>query len=544
MANKNLQAPALPSNEPILDYIPGSNERLALEAGLETVAKECPHIPVIINGRAEASSLPKKSVVMPHNHRHVLATYAPASEDQIRSAITGALKARRPWAERTFEERLAVFEKAADLIAGPRRGIFNAATMHGQSKNCFQAEIDSACELVDFFRFNAHFYREILTEQPISTEQALNRTEYRGLEGFISAITPFNFSAIAGNLPVAPAMAGNVVLWKPSNTQLLAAFYTYQILVECGLPDGVIQFLPSEGASFGRTILSSSDFAGLHFTGSTHTFETLWKGCAENLSKYKTFPRLVGETGGKNFVYAHESADPKALITALVRGAFEYQGQKCSAASRAYIPESLWKKIKPELIETIQSLKPAPVTDFKALINAVIDQASFSNMMRVFAKAKEQSSASLLVGGNGDSTTGYFIEPTLYEVSDPGSFLMTEEFFGPCLAVYPYKDQEPTASVIKLVNESTEYGLTGAILGQDPLWIKEATAGLSESAGNFYINDKPTGAVVGQQPFGGARKSGTNDKAGSKINLYRWLSPRLVKTTYYSPTQISYPFQM
>lgn len=534
----------MPQNEPILEYRAASPERQKLESALLKISSDRPEIYPVINGKEVRDVAPSQTVSMPHRHGHKLANYSLATEDTIQKSIDGALRVRRDWAKTPWEDRLKIFEKAADLIAGPKRAEFNAATMHGQSKNCFQAEIDSACELVDFFRFNAHFYREILNEQPISTPQATNRLEYRGLEGFVTAITPFNFTAIAGNLPVSAAMAGNVVLWKPSNTQLLAAYHTYQILKECGLPDGVIQFLPSQGSKFGKVTLSDPNFAGLHFTGSTEVFQTLWAESSKNLTKYKTFPRLVGETGGKNFVFAHPSADPIALKTALVRGAYEYQGQKCSAASRAYIPRSLWNNLKDDLTQTIHSLSTGPVDDFKHLVNAVIDEASYDNMMRAFERAKSDSGTELCTGGSGDKSVGYFVRPTLYQVSNPKSFLMREEFFGPCLAVFVYDDSQSFEDLYKLIEETTDYGLTGAILAQDTKWLEEATLALNEAAGNFYINDKPTGAVVAQQPFGGARKSGTNDKAGSKVNLYRWLSPRVVKTTLQSPREIFYPSQM
>lgn len=529
-----------PINEPIYSYAPGDPRRASLQSRLESMSKEKLEIPCIIGGK-EVHTGNKRTVVMPHDHGHVLAEFHLAGPEELAAAAQAALDAKADWEKLPWNERAAIFLKAADQIAGPLRDTFNAATMLGQSKSVFQAEIDAACELVDFLRFNAHFYEKILREQPISSPGIWNTLEYRPLEGFVLAITPFNFTAIAANLPAAPAMLGNTVVWKPSDTQILSAYYTMKLFKEVGLPDGVINFVPAEGPLTSQILLHQRDLAGVHFTGSTQTFQSIFKTVGENISSYRTYPRLVGETGGKDFVFAHPSADENALVAALVRGAFEYQGQKCSAASRAYIPKNLWLKIKDRLVSEIKTIRLGDVRDFSCFMNAVIDRRSFEKISGHLDFVKKSQDAQFIVGGTARGEKGYFVDPTVVETRQPKFKTMVEEIFGPVLTVYPYAEQDflPT---LKLCDETSAYALTGAIFAQDRSVVALMKDQLRNAAGNFYINDKPTGAVVGQQPFGGARASGTNDKAGSPLNLYRWLSARTIKETLIPPRDYRYPF--
>ncbi len=530
-----------PVNEPVLTYAPGSPERVRLKKRLDEMSKERVEIPCYIGGRAVRTGRTRK-VVMPHDHGHVLAEFHLAGPAEIQQAIEASLKAKAEWENLKPEHRAEIFLKAADLLAGPWRETLNAATMLGQSKNAYQAEIDAACELIDFLRFNVAFYADILKVQPISVPGIKNSTDWRPLEGFVAAITPFNFTAIAGNLPAAPAMLGNTVVWKPSDTQMLAAHYTYQLFEKAGLPAGVINMLGAEGPDFGQAVLSHAELAGVHFTGSTPTFQWIWKTAAENLGRYRAYPRLVGETGGKDFVFAHPSADREALTTALIRGAFEYQGQKCSAASRAYIPRSVWSAIQGPLVEQARGLKMGDVRDFRNFVNAVIDERSFKKISGYLDQARADSSkVKVLAGGRGDSKRGYFIEPTLLETTDPKYRTMTDELFGPVLSLYVYDDAR-VEEALQLCESSSAYGLTGAVFSQDRAELDRMSRVLRHAAGNFYLNDKPTGAVVAQQPFGGGRASGTNDKAGSPLNLYRWFSPRTIKETLEPPKDYRYPF--
>jgi len=503
------------------------------------MAKERIEIPLIIGGREVRTGNTRK-VVMPHSHGEVLAEFHLAGKTELEQAAQASLKAKAAWENLPWNERAAIFLKAADLLAGPWRDTLNAATMLGQSKNAFQAEIDSACELIDFFRFNASFYQRIQNEQPLSAPGIWNKMEWRPLEGFVVAITPFNFTAIAGNLPAAPAMLGNTVVWKPSDTQMLSAYYIMKLFEAAGLPAGVINLVAADGPLTSEVLLSNPNLAGVHFTGSTQTFQTIWKTVGANISNYKTYPRLVGETGGKDFVFAHSSADPEAIITALIRGSFEYQGQKCSAASRAYIPSSLWEKIKDRLISQTNDLKMGDVRDFRNFVNAVIDERSFDKIAGTLDEAKQISDTKILAGGTFSKEKGFFVRPTLLHTTNPHSKTMVEELFGPVLTTFVYEDKK-WEEILKVCDETSPYALTGAIFAQDRGIVSQMTKALTHSAGNFYVNDKPTGAVVGQQPFGGARKSGTNDKAGSPLNLYRWLSPRTIKETFNPPIQTSYP---
>ncbi len=527
-----------PINEPIRSYAPGTPERAALKARLKAMEGERPDIPVVIGGKEIRTGETGKAV-SPHKHKHVTATYHKATAADVRAAIASGKKAWKEWSEWTWEERAAVFLKAADLLATTHRDTLNAATMLGQSKTAFQSEIDAACELIDFFRFNVAFARELCAEQPINGPGVWNQSEYRALEGFVYAVTPFNFTAIGGNLPTAPALMGNVVLWKPAASAMLSAWHTLQLLHEAGLPPGVINFLPGDPVMISEIALAHEDLAGVHFTGSTGVFNSMWSTIGQNMGKYRSYPRIVGETGGKDFILAHPSADVAALAVAIVRGAFEYQGQKCSAASRVYIPKSLWPEVKARVVAMMEEIKVGDVNDFTNFMGAVIDQRAFDRISGYLKTAKK--SAKIIAGGKADGTTGWFIDPTLVQTTDPQYQLMCEEIFGPVLTAFVYDDAK-WGETLKLVDRTSPYALTGAVFSQDRAAVREAHAALRHAAGNFYVNDKCTGAVVGQQPFGGARASGTNDKAGSKLNLTRWVSARTVKETFAPPTDFRYPF--
>lgn len=531
-----------PLNEPVLSYAPGSAERARLKAVLAELKNAYFDIPMIIGGR-EVRTANTVAVHPPHEIAHTIGHFHEGGKAEIEAAVSAALDARESWAAMPWEDRAAIFLKAADLIASKYRPYMNGSTMLGQSKNAFQAEIDSACEIIDFLRFNVHFLSDIYRQQPISGPGMHNRVEYRPLEGFVLAVTPFNFTAIGGNLPTAPAMCGNVVVWKCAHTQVFSANFFMKVLIEAGLPDGVINLVFASGPTVGDVCFSHPDFAGVHFTGSTGVFNQMWKTVGENMSKYKSYPRMVGETGGKDFVIAHPSADADAVATGLLRGAFEYQGQKCSAASRCYIPSNLAEAVKEKLVAGVRSFKMGTVEDFSNFINAVIDEKSFDKLAASIEGAKKDAKASILVGGGYDKSVGYFIEPTVIETTDPKYVTMCEELFGPVLTLFVY-DEGKFEETLELVDETSPYALTGAVFSRDRSAIELATRKLRNAAGNFYINDKPTGAVVGQQPFGGARASGTNDKAGSILNLYRWLSARTIKETFTPPTDYRYPFQM
>jgi 1-pyrroline-5-carboxylate dehydrogenase len=529
-----------PKNEPVRSYAPGSNEVKSLISTYKKMWKEKVEIPMVINGK-EVKTDEKITLHSPQDHKHNLGFYYKGGKKQVTEAINSCLKSREEWANLPWEQRASIFLKAADLLAGPYRDRINAATMIGQGKNVFQAEIDSACEAIDFLRFNVQFMTELYAEQPISDAGIWNRSEYRPLEGFTYAITPFNFTAIALNLPVSMAMMGNVVVWKPSDKQIYSAKVIMDVLIEAGLPAGVINMVFSDGAETSKQILEHPDFSGIHFTGSTTVFQSLWKQIGENIHKYKTYPRIVGETGGKDFVVAHPTAIPAQVATGLVRGAFEYQGQKCSAASRAYIPKSIWKEVKKIMGEQLADIKVGTPEDPSHFVNAVIDKNSFEKCKGYIERAKKSKDAKVIFGGGCDDKKGWFVEPTVIEATNPHYESMEEEIFGPILTLYVYEDKDWTKT-LKLVDETSPYALTGAIFAQDRYAINEATKALENAAGNFYINDKPTGAVVGQQPFGGARASGTNDKAGSKMNLLRWVSARSIKENFLSPTDYKYPF--
>jgi 1-pyrroline-5-carboxylate dehydrogenase len=539
MANGFFNVPA-PKNEPVKGYAPGSAERAELKAMLKTLKKQERDIPMYIGGQqVRTGNLQRLSP--PHDHQHTLGHFHLGSAEHVQQAIDAALAARPQWAALAWEERAAIFLKAAELLAGPYRAKLNAATMLGQSKNAFQAEIDAACELIDFFRFNVHFMQQIYQQQPESAPGMWNRLEHRPLEGFLFALTPFNFTSIAGNLPSAPAMMGNVVVWKPANTQIYSAQVLMELFQEAGVPDGVINLVYVDGPVAGDVIFKHRDFAGIHFTGSTGVFNNIWKTIGENVSRYRTYPRVVGETGGKDFILAHSSANAKEVATAITRGAFEFQGQKCSAASRAYIPSNLWDEVRQYLIEDLKSFKMGDVEDFSNFINAVISEASFDKLARYIDNAKNDESVEILAGGNYDKSKGYFIEPTILVAKDPQYVTMCEELFGPVLTLHVY-DSQNFEQTLELVDNTSPYALTGAIFAKDRYAVDLATKKLVHAAGNFYINDKPTGAVVGQQPFGGARASGTNDKAGSILNLLRWVSPRTIKETFVPPVDYRYPF--
>ena len=526
-------------NEPIKSYAPGTEERKSLQKKYDELWNTVTEVPQVINGKEVKGT--KKTLTSPHDHQHAIANYYEGNADDVKNAIKTALEAREKWANMPWEHRASIFLKAADLVAGPYRDALNAATMAGQSKTAFQAEIDAACELADFLRFNVQYMADIYGEQPASSDGIWNRVEYRPLEGFLYAVTPFNFTAIAGNLPSCMAMMGNVVVWKPAYTQLLSAKFLMDIFREAGVPDGVINMIITEPVETTKICLGHEDFAGIHFTGSTKVFRSFWTEIGNNISTYKTYPRIVGETGGKDFIVAHSAADRKAVITALTRGAFEFQGQKCSAASRAYIPASMYDEVIEGVKKDLESIKMGSPRDFSNFVTAVIDEKAFDRIANYIDEAKNSNDAEVVVGGNHDKSKGYFIEPTIIKVNDPHYKTMEEEIFGPVLSLYVYDDAK-WKETLKLVDETSAYALTGAILSQDRYAIVEATEALKNAAGNFYINDKPTGAVVGQQPFGGARLSGTNDKAGSAQNLLRWVSPRLIKETFVPPTDYRYPF--
>jgi 1-pyrroline-5-carboxylate dehydrogenase len=532
----------MPFNEPVLSYAPGSPERKRLKEVLNELKKQQIDVPMYI-GSKEVRTNKKVALHPPHEINHTLGYFNAGDEKHVRQAIDAALAAKESWANTSWETRANIFLKVADLMATKYRPYMNAATMLGQSKNVFQAEIDAACELIDFLRFNVHFLSEIYKQQPISGSGMHNRMEYRPLEGFVLAVTPFNFTAIGGNLPTSAAMCGNVVIWKCANTQVYSAQMFMRILKEAGLPDGVINLIFVDGPTVGKVCFNHRDFAGVHFTGSTGVFNNMWETIGKNMAMYKSYPRIVGETGGKDFVIAHKSADVDVLVTALLRGAFEYQGQKCSAASRAYIPSNLADEVKKKLIEGIKSFKMGSPEDFTNFINAVIDEKSFENIKRYIDNAKKDPKAQIWVGGKCDKKEGYFIQPTIIEAKDPKYVSMCEEIFGPVLTVYIYPANR-FEQTLDLVNNTSPYALTGSIIAKDRDAVELATNKLRNAAGNFYINDKPTGAVVGQQPFGGARGSGTNDKAGSILNLYRWLSARTIKETFNPPVDYRYPFML
>ena len=533
--------PPAPTNEPNLTYAPGAPERATLVAEIEKLQKTQKTLHAYIGGRWRAGGGAEIPVVQPHDHQHVLGTMKNSTQADARPAITAASPAAPQWRDMTFDDRAAVLLKAADLLAGPWRQRLNAATMLGQSKTAFQAEIDSACELVDFWRFNVHYAKQILTDQPIANSPGVwNRTDHRPLEGFVYAITPFNFTAIAGNLPTAPVLMGNTVLWKPSSTQQLAASLTMELLEEAGMPPGVINMLPGDGLAVSEVALAHPDLAGIHFTGSTPLFQRLWKTVGENIARYRSYPRLVGETGGKDFIVAHASADPDVLRTAMIRGAFEFQGQKCSAASRAYVARSVWNKMKDSFLSEIESLTVGDPTDFSHFMGAVIDDRAFARHRAAIDRAKRSGKLDILAGGTLDDTVGWFVRPTVFFMGYPTYDIFTTEYFGPILAVHVFDDGD-FEKVVHAMESSTPYALTGSIIARDRRTIAWAQETLRFAAGNFYVNDKPTGAVVGQQPFGGGRASGTNDKAGSAANLLRWTSPRSIKETFDPPTDYRYP---
>jgi 1-pyrroline-5-carboxylate dehydrogenase len=530
----------IPVNEPVRSYAPGTPEREAIKARLDEMAKEPVDIPLVIGGK-DVRTGETEELCMPHDHGHVLGTWHKAGPDEIRAAIAATRKAWGEWASWPWEERAAVFLKAADLLAGPWRDTVNAATMLGQSKTIHQAEIDAACELVDFWRFNVHFAEKIYEEQPMSAPGMWNRMDHRPLEGFVYAVTPFNFTSIGGNLPTAPAIMGGVSIWKPSRTSILSNYYVMRVLQEAGLPDGVVNFMLGSGGPITEALVTSRDFAGLHYTGSTEVFQMLWGRISDNLRNYRNYPRIVGETGGKDFVLAHASCDVRELVTALVRGAFEYQGQKCSAVSRAYVPRSIWPQVEEGLAEMVSSIKMGDPRDFRNFMCAVIDEGAFKKIGLYIEEAKNGDDMEIVLGGGCEGDKGWFVEPTVVLSKEPKTRLMCEEIFGPVLTVHVYPDGK-WRETLGLVDATSEYALTGAVFARERRAIDEAARALRYTAGNFYINDKPTGAVVGQQPFGGGRASGTNDKAGSRLNLIRWISPRSIKETHAPPKDYRYPF--
>ncbi|GIN37192.1 MULTISPECIES: L-glutamate gamma-semialdehyde dehydrogenase [Heyndrickxia] len=539
MSNGIFKIPT-PLNEPGNSYAPGTKERETLKAELKRQSNIVVDIPVIINGE-EVKTDTVKQVVMPHDHQHVLANYSQAGEKELRDSIEAAMAAKEAWANMPWEHRASIFLKAADLISGPYRDLMNAATMLGQSKTVIQAEIDSAQELADFLRFGVDYANQVYQIQPDSMKNIWNRTDYRPLDGFVLAISPFNFTAIGGNLPSAPAMMGNVVVWKPATTSILANYYFMRILEEAGLPKGVINFVPSRGSQVSEVVLTDPRMSGFHFTGSTSTFQTIWKNVGENIANYKSYPRLVGETGGKDFVFAHETAQADKVVANLVRGAFEYQGQKCSAASRAYIPASMWEKVKAGLLEQTAKLKVGDVRDFTNFMGAVIDKAAFDSITSYIEYAKASEEAEIIAGGTYDDSVGYFIQPTIIVTTNPNFKTMVEEIFGPVLTIYVYENDK-LEETLDAVDTASMYALTGAIFAQDRGAIMHLERRLSGAAGNFYINDKPTGAMINQQPFGGSRGSGTNDKAGSVFNMIRWTTPRVIKENFAPTAEIAYPF--
>lgn len=529
-----------PANEPVKSYLAGSPERVALEKELERQSNIVVDIPIIIGGKEIRTGNTGK-VTCPHDHKHVLATYHKVGKEEIEMAIEAAMEAQKEWRKTPWTTRAAIAMKMAELLATKYRPILNASCMLGQSKNIYQAEIDSACETIDFFRYNVHYASKIYQMQPKNGAGNINHTEFRPLEGFVLAVTPFNFTSIASNLCMTPVLMGNVALWKPSTTALLSNYYLMQLYKEAGLPDGVINFLPGSGALIGEVATQSKYFAGIHFTGSTSTFNSLWRQAGENLGKYIGYPRLVGETGGKDFIFVHPSADPKAVATAAFCGAFEFQGQKCSAASRMYIPKSLWSEVLEDMKRMASEVKMGDVKDPSNFINAVIDEASFDKCKSYIDYAEAAEDAKIVIGGKCDKSVGYFVSPTVIETSNPHFKSMEEEIFGPILTVYPY-DDDKVAETVKLCDETSPYGLTGAVFGKDRMAVEKISEELCYAAGNFYINDKPTGAVVGMQPFGGARASGTDDKAGGEFNLIRWVIPRVIKETLVSPTDYRYSY--
>ena len=530
----------VPANEPVKAYLEGSPERIALDAELERQYNTVLDIPIIIGGKEIRTGNTGK-VVCPHDHKHVLATFHKVGEKEVQMAIDAAMEAHKVWSRTPWTTRAAIVMKMAELLATKYRPIMNAACMLGQSKNIYQAEIDSACETIDFFRYNVHYASKIYNMQPKNGVGNINNTEFRPLEGFVLAVTPFNFTSIASNLCMTPVLMGNVALWKPSTTSTLSNYYLMQLYKEAGLPDGVINFLPGSGALIGKVATSSKWFSGIHFTGSTGTFNSLWKQAGENLGKYVSYPRLVGETGGKDFIFVHPSADVKAVATAAFCGAYEFQGQKCSAASRMYVPKSLWPQVLSIMKQYASEVKMGDVRDHSNFINAVIDEASWNNIDGYLKYAEESADAKIVMGGHRDKSVGYFVEPTIIETTNPHFKSMEEEIFGPVLTVFPY-DDDKVDEAVKLCDETSPYGLTGAVFGRDRLAVEKIADGLRYAAGNFYINDKPTGAVVGMQPFGGARASGTNDKAGGEFNLIRWVIPRVIKETLVSPTDYRYTY--
>lgn len=529
-----------PINEPVKVYAPGSSDKTLLKKALAQIASEEWDIPLVIGGKEVRTGNTGK-VVMPHNHKHVLATYHKAGEKEVQMAIDAAMRAHKQWSEFPWVERASIMMRAAELFATKYRYLLNASVMLGQSKNPFQAEIDAPCELIDFLRFSAYYAGQIYADQPYSDTGILNRMEYRALEGFVFSLTPFNFTSIAGNLNMAPAMMGNVAVWKPSTTAIHSNYLLMKVFQEAGVPDGVINFIPGQGSVIGKVITASPDLGGFHFTGSTATFNTLWRQMATNLEIYKSYPKIVGETGGKNFIFVHPSAPALDVATAMVRGAFEYQGQKCSAASRAYIPASLWKEIKELVGDMLKDIKMGDPCDFSNFVNAVIDEASYDNIMDYINYANNATDAEIIFGGNGDKSVGYYVEPTVIQTTNPSFRSMVEEIFGPVITIYVYEDDK-YEETLELCDRTSPYGLTGSIFAHDRYAIQTAFTKLRYAAGNFYINDKPTGAVIAQQPFGGSRASGTNDKAGGPLNLIRWTNPRTIKEALVSPTDYSYPF--
>ncbi|GHD30296.1 L-glutamate gamma-semialdehyde dehydrogenase [Nocardiopsis kunsanensis] len=532
----------VPVNEPVLSYAPGSPERSELEATLSELARESIDLPLRIDGKSRMGGGEPIDVVQPHKHAHVLGTMRNATHDDARDAVAAAKKAAPAWRAMSFDDRAAILLRAAELLSGPWRATINAATMLGQSKTIQQAEIDAACELIDFWRFNVSYARELISQQPLSVKGVWNRMEQRPLEGFVYAVTPFNFTAIAGNLPTAPALMGNVVVWKPSPTQQFAAELTMRLLEEAGMPPGVINMVTGDGRAVSDIALNDPELAGVHFTGSTGTFQHLWKSVGENIASYRSYPRIVGETGGKDFIVAHSSADPEVVRTAIVRGAFEYQGQKCSAASRVFVARSVWERMRDDLVAETEALTMGDVSDLSNFIGAVIDRRSFDKLSRVLEEAEADPTLKIIAGGTVDDSVGYFVRPTVIEGTDPSNDVFRTEYFGPIVAVHVFEDTE-YEEILGTVDQGSAYALTGAVIARDRGAVAKAEEALRFTAGNFYINDRPTGSIVGQQPFGGARASGTNDKAGSAQNLARWSSPRSVKETFVAPTRSSYPHQ-